>query len=61
MVNDAGNTSNASLVRQSWIKNDGIMDEKLKSVSDILFKSIGIPEGRKFLDIGCVDNGNRYL
>ena len=53
MVNDAGNTSNASLVRQSWIKNDGIMDEKLKPVSDILFKSIGIPEGRKFLDIGC--------
>tara|TARA_B100000470_G_scaffold75849_1_gene58313 strand:+ start:3429 stop:4193 length:765 start_codon:yes stop_codon:yes gene_type:complete len=29
------------------------MDEKLKPVSDILFKSIGIPEGRKFLDIGC--------
>ena len=53
MVNDAGNTSNASLVRQSWIKNDGIMDEKLKPVSDILFESIGIPEGRKFLDIGC--------
>ena len=53
MVNDAGKTSNASLVRQSWIKNDGIMDEKLKPVSDILFKSIGIPEGRKFLDIGC--------
>tara|TARA_B100001971_G_scaffold49291_1_gene44533 strand:- start:1400 stop:2164 length:765 start_codon:yes stop_codon:yes gene_type:complete len=29
------------------------MDEKLKPVSDILFKSIGNPEGRKFLDIGC--------
>ena len=53
MVNNSGNTSNASLVRQSWIKNDGIMDEKLKPVSDILFESIGIPEGRKFLDIGC--------
>ena len=53
MVNDAGNTSNASLVRQSWIKNDGIMDEKLKPVSAILFESIGIPEGRKLLDIGC--------
>ena len=53
MVDEAGNTSNASLVRQSWIKNDRIMDEKLKPVSDILFESIGIPEGRKFLDIGC--------
>ena len=29
------------------------MDEKLKPVSDALFESIGIPEGRKFLDIGC--------
>ena len=53
MVNNSGNTSNASLVRQSWIKNDGIMDEKLKPVSDILFESIGIPKGHKFLDIGC--------
>jgi len=40
-------------MRQSWIKNDSLMDEKLKPVSDALFESIGIPEGRKFLDIGC--------
>ena len=53
MVNNSGNRSDASQLRQSWIKNDGIMDEKLKPLSDILFKSIGIPEGRKFLDIGC--------
>ena len=28
------------------------MDEKLKPVSDSIFKSIGIPDGHKFLDIG---------
>jgi len=29
------------------------MDEKLECVSDILFRSIGTPEGLRFLDIGC--------
>ena len=64
-------------MRQSWIKNDSLMAEKLKPVSDALFESIGIPEGRKFLDIRCgggynpsawetsqpycVGNRNRYL
>ena len=40
-------------MRQSWIKNDSLMDEKLKPVSDALFESIGTPKGRRFLDIGC--------
>jgi ubiquinone/menaquinone biosynthesis C-methylase UbiE len=53
MVNNSGNQSDASQVRQSWVKYDGIMDEKLECVSDILFRSIGTPEGLRFLDIGC--------
>ena len=53
MVNNSGNQSDASQVRQSWVKYDGIMNEKLECVSDILFRSIGTPEGLRFLDIGC--------
>ena len=53
MVNNSGNQSDASQVRQSWDKYDGIMDEKLECVSDILFRNIGTPEGLRFLDIGC--------
>ena len=40
-------------MRQSWMKNDSFMDEKLRPVSDALFESIGTPKGRTFLDIGC--------
>ena len=32
MVNNSGNRSDASQLRQSWIKNDGIMDEKLNDM-----------------------------
>ena len=38
---------------QSWVDFDGIMNQRLEAVSDVLFENIGIPQGSKFLDIGC--------
>ena len=38
---------------QSWVEYDGIMNQRLEAVSDVLFENIGIPQGSKFLDIGC--------
>ena len=38
---------------QSWVEYNEIMDQRLASVSDVLFNKIGSPSGRKILDIGC--------
>ena len=38
---------------QSWVEYDGIMNQRLEAVSDVLFENIGIPQGSTFLDIGC--------
>ena len=56
MVNNSGNQYVGDTWNQrgqSWVEYDGIMNQRLETVSDVLFERIGIPEGKEFLDIGC--------